>query len=655
VRGAATTAVTRVLLGAAVVLACAEAGGAPAPPLAPAHAGLSCRACHAGHPPTAAAVRCTSSGCHPRLKRAFRSTPHDRKYLAGGRPTCPDCHRGHPVVTGRRAVERVCGSDMARFCRPCHTAEGKGLPGNILLHRIGPEVRSGGVHAAARRRRGCANVALSCFTCHGVHDVLPVGDPGSPVNRSRVAGTCGGCHRRQAELYRRGAHGKGVAAGLTVAPTCISCHGAHGVEAVSSVHSPTGRARVVFTCADCHEDPRVVHDANLPLGIVDSYESTVHGVAYRNGIHDVATCVSCHGAHEVLPASDPRSPVSGARIGAICRRCHARVTPAMVARIRHHTGPPTPGSLLHRLRVYFPVAGTSMNPLVASGIGGIVGFLSGVFGVGGGFLMTPLLIFIGIPAAVAAATDSAQITAGATSGMISHARMGHVDFRMGLAMVAGGWPGGLIGVWMVHLLRARGSFDFALKAVYVLLLAFTGTSMFLEGLRTLRGRSARPEPGPGRLSRLFDALPLQMSFPKSGLRTSALEPAAVGFTVGILAAFLGVGGGFMLIPAMVYVIGIPTRIAVGTGLFQEVLICAFVTLRQATSNHTVDLLLAVALFVGSTIGAQLGVRANRHLRGEQIRVLLAVIILAVMAALLYQLVAAPHLLVQFARSGGNHA
>ncbi|HHQ47965.1 MAG TPA: sulfite exporter TauE/SafE family protein [Acidobacteria bacterium] len=324
----------------------------------------------------------------------------------------------------------------------------------------------------------------------------------------------------------------------------------------------------------------------------------------------------------------------------------------MIRAIRHHSGPPTLRSILRRLRAYFPVAGASMNPLVATSVGGVVGFLSGLFGVGGGFLMTPLLIFIGIPAAVAAATDSAQITAGATSGVVSHARFGNVDFKMGLAMVAGGWPGGFLGVHVVHMLRNMGNFDFYLKVVYVVLLGFAGGSMFLEGVRTLRGRSARAEPGPGRLAHLFDRAPFQMAFPKSGLRTSALEPAAVGFLVGILAAFLGVGGGFMLIPAMVYIIGIPTRIAVGTGLFQEVLICAFVTLRQATSNHTVDLLLAVALFIGSTVGAQIGVLANRRLRGEQIRVLLALVILAVMVALLYQLVAPPALLVEFARSGG---
>ncbi|MCG6962442.1 MAG: sulfite exporter TauE/SafE family protein [Acidobacteria bacterium] len=310
--------------------------------------------------------------------------------------------------------------------------------------------------------------------------------------------------------------------------------------------------------------------------------------------------------------------------------------------------------MLRRIKLYFPVAGTSVNPLLVSGMGGVVGILSGIFGVGGGFLMTPLLILIGIPAAVAAATDAAQITAGASSGAISHARLGNVDFRMGLAMVAGSWPGGFVGVQVVHLLRTMGNFDFFLKLLYVLLLGFTGITMFIEGVRTLRGRSPSAEPGPGRLSRLFDRLPLQISFPKSGLRTSIFVPIAAGFVVGILAAFLGVGGGFILMPVMIYMIGIPTRVAVGTGLFQIVLTCAYVTLQQSVTNHTVDVLLAVALFAGSTIGAQLGVLASRRLKGEQIRVLLAVIVLGVMLVLLYQLMARPEYLIQFATSGGAH-
>jgi len=601
------------VVGAVVAFPCGVAVAARFP-LSPVHAGLDCHDCHSTRPPSARGIRCVDDRCHPDFQGAFRSTRHDLEYLKDNRPACEDCHCGHPVVRDGEALDRACTTRAVRSCRPCHQKEEKDLPGNLLLHSLPPGMSPETAGAGGRRKRGCLHVVLRCFSCHGAHDIFPLGDPRSPVNRERVAATCGSCHSKVEKAYAISTHGVAVEKGIAVAPTCVSCHGGHGVKVVSPIHSPTGRTRTVFHCADCHEDPAVIHAADLPLGVVDSWHP--------------------------------------GRVRQACLRCHGSVDERMIRAIRHRSGPPTPRSILRRLRAYFPVAGASMNPLVATGVGGVVGFLSGLFGVGGGFLMTPLLIFIGIPAAVAAATDSAQITAGATSGVVSHARFGNVDFRMGLAMVAGGWPGGFLGVHVVHLLRNMGNFDFYLKLVYVVLLGLAGGTMFLEGIRTLRGRSGRAEPGPGWLAHLFDRAPFQMEFPKSGLSTSLLEPAAVGFLVGILAAFLGVGGGFMLIPAMVYIIGIPTRIAVGTGLFQEVLICAFVTLRQATSNHTVDLLLAVALFVGSTVGAQIGVLANRRLRGEQIRVLLALVILAVMAALLYQLVAPPHLLVQFARSGG---
>jgi hypothetical protein len=255
---------------------------------------------------------------------------------------------------------------------------------------------------------------------------------------------------------------------------------------------------------------------------------------------------------------------------------------------------------------------------------------------------------------VAAATDAAQITAGASSGALSHARLGNVDFKMGLVMVAGGWVGGYAGVRLVAVLRHLGNFDFFLKLVYVVVLGFIGAVMFIEGIRTLRGQASSGEPRPSRLSVLFARLPLQTHFPKCGLTTSALLPLAAGLLVGVLAAFLGVGGGFIMLPTMIYIIGIPTRVAVGTDLLQIVLTSSNVALQQAIINHTVDILLAVTLFAGSTIGAQFGVQASRRLRGEQIRVFLAVIVLGVMAILLYQLLATPTQLIDFATSGGGH-
>jgi hypothetical protein len=469
-----------------------------------------------------------------------------------------------------------------------------------------------------------------------------------------VAVTCGRCHEPERALYTASVHGTAVAKGDQAAPTCVSCHGGHVLLQGRTAGSAANAGKVPITCARCHEDPAVLRHTSLPYAAVEGYEATFHGDALAHGIAEVATCASCHGAHDVLPASDPRSRVNPANLKTTCGSCHRQVTAEMIAAITHDEGPPEKESLLQRLKVYFPVAGTPLNPLLISGMGALVGFLSGLFGVGGGFLMTPLLIFIGIPAAVAAATDAAQITAGATSGALSHSRLGNVDYKMGLVIVAGGVSGGFVGVQIVKLLRNLGNFDFFLKGVYVLVLGFIGTTMFLEGLRAWRGRGQAGEPKKGRLTLFFARLPLQMYFPKCGLRTSVFLPVLAGFMVGVLAAFLGVGGGFIMLPAMIYIIGIPTRVAVGTDLFQIVLTSANVSLQQAIVNHTVDILLAVVLFAGSVIGAQFGVMASKHLRGEQIRVFLAIIVMAVMAMLLFQLLSTPAHLIDFAKSGGGH-
>ncbi len=495
---------------------------------------------------------------------------------------------------------------------------------------------------------------LSCRACHGAGPGPVRVGPDSPVGRKSVADTCGNCHPREKAAYAAGSHGRRVARGDTASPTCVFCHGAHGVRRVHDPAAPTSPLRVVFTCAECHEDPAVLRATTLPYAAVEQYQETFHGIAQARGVVEVATCVSCHGAHAVLPAGDPHSQVAPVRVEATCRSCHPAVTADMLAAVQHAGGRLGFWLLLDKLRIYLPTAGAAINSLLASGMGMLVGFLSGLFGVGGGFLMTPLLIFIGIPPAVAAATDAAQITAGATSGAISHSRLGNVDFKMGLVVVLGGWTGGFVGVQLVRLLRNLGNFDFVLRLVYVLVLSFIGITMFLEGLRTLRGRTRWKEPAPGRLTRALSDLPLQVTFPKSGLRVSALLPVSAGFAVGLLAAFLGVGGGFIMLPTMIYIIGLPTRMAVGTDLFQIVLTSANVTLQQAVTNHTVDLVLAVTLFIGSTIGAQFGVLTSRHLRGEQIRVFLAVIVLAVMGVLLYQLVTPPAHLFDFAKTGGGH-
>ncbi len=637
-------------LGLVAVLAVSTVWAGEPPPLAAGHRQLECRACHPAPDRTRG---CTDGGCHRDVAKVFLSSEHDRMHVDPVRLPCTACHGSHPVVGGHAASALACTNRADRLCLPCHEAAQYRVGKRIAPPAVADEPGAS-VHAAARQALGCSEVTVSCFTCHGSHTVLPPRDPESPVNRFRVNGTCGSCHERELEAFARSVHARGLERGDRVSPTCVSCHGSHGVLAATGMRAPTAAPKVVFTCAECHEDPAVLRETLLPLEAVDTYEESLHGIAYRHGIHDVANCATCHGFHDVLPAADPRSPVNPANIRDLCLDCHERVTPEMIEAVRHPKGRPGLRGILERIMVYFPIAGTSVNPLLVSGMGALVGFLSGIFGVGGGFLMTPLLIFIGIPAAVAAATDAAQITAGASSGAISHARLGNVDFRMGLAMVAGSWPGGWVGVQVVHALRAMGNFDFFLKVLYVLLLGFTGVTMLVEGARTLRGRSPSAEPGPGRLGRAFERLPLVMNFPKSRLRISVLVPMAAGFIVGILAALLGVGGGFILMPMMIYIIGIPTLVAVGTGLFQIVLTCAWVTLQQSLTNHTVDVLLAIALFAGSVIGAQFGVLASRRLKGEQIRVLLAIIVLAVMGMLLYQLVTPPDLLIQFARSGGGH-
>lgn len=310
--------------------------------------------------------------------------------------------------------------------------------------------------------------------------------------------------------------------------------------------------------------------------------------------------------------------------------------------------------------IYLPIANMSVNIFLLVGLGGLVGFLSGLFGVGGGFLLTPLLIFIGIPPTVAAASDSNQIVAAASSGAYAHSRMGNVDFKMGIILLLGGITGGSIGVEIIKVLAAMGNVDFVIKLVYVLVLGTIGAFMFIESLGALRRskeitEGAIPlEPKESVVRKISTSLPLQLNFSKSRMTTSAIFPFILGAAVGILAAIMGVGGGFIMVPAMIYILGMPTIVAIGTDLFQIVLTCINVTIQQAIRNHTVDLVLVILLFFGSTVGAQIGARVGRRLRGEQLRILLAIIVLVVMVKMLISLLATPGNLIDLAKGGGGH-
>ena len=306
--------------------------------------------------------------------------------------------------------------------------------------------------------------------------------------------------------------------------------------------------------------------------------------------------------------------------------------------------------------LYLPLAGNSINILLLFGLGGAVGFLSGLFGVGGGFLMTPLLIMVGIPSTVAAASDSNQIVAASTSASYAHYRLGNVDFKMGIFLIIGGVLGGTLGVQFIKLLRAMGNADFVIKITYVVMLGVIGFYMFAESLQSMRKKpveSTRVE-APAKVSlynRMIQALPYQMKFEKSGVVLSPILPLVLGVFVGILAAIMGVGGGFIMVPVMVYMLRMPMHVVVGTSLVQILFTCINVTIMQSVSNHTVDMILAIILLLGSTLGAQFGVRLSRRLKADQLKILLASIVLLVMVQMLVSLVLPPHLLL--AHKGGH--
>ena len=305
------------------------------------------------------------------------------------------------------------------------------------------------------------------------------------------------------------------------------------------------------------------------------------------------------------------------------------------------------------MHIYLPIAEVSVNAFLLLGLGGLVGILSGMFGVGGGFLMTPLLFFIGIPPAVAVATEANQIVASSFSGVLAHLRRKSVDLRMGTVLLIGGLVGAALGVQLFAALREMGQVDLLVKLCYVVFLGIIGGLMFFESLKAIR-RAKGPHTVPTRKKHgLVHSLPFKMKFRTSGLYISVIPPVVVGVFVGILAAIMGVGGGFIMVPAMIYLLGMPTKVVVGTSLFQIIFVTGFTTLMHATTNYTVDMALAVLLLVGGVIGAQIGTRIGARLKAEQLRILLSIMVLAVCFKLALDLLIMPSELYSIGAKGSH--
>lgn len=295
------------------------------------------------------------------------------------------------------------------------------------------------------------------------------------------------------------------------------------------------------------------------------------------------------------------------------------------------------------LQIYLPITEISVNLVVMLGLGAAVGFLSGMFGVGGGFLLTPFLMFSGIPAPIAVASGANQIVATSVSGALAQWRRGNIDLRMGAVLIVGGVAGALIGVFVLKVLREAGQAGLIISLTYVALLGVIGALMLGESLRAIRRARAGKHPTgrkPGQHNWIH-GLPLKLRFPRSRLYISAIPPLVIGWVVGLLTAFLGVGGGFIMVPAMIYLLRMPTNVVIGTSMFQIIFVTAVVTVLHATLNHTLDVVLALILAAGGVMGGQFGFRAGQRLRGEQLRAMLAVMVLAVALRLLFDLVLKP--------------
>ena len=292
--------------------------------------------------------------------------------------------------------------------------------------------------------------------------------------------------------------------------------------------------------------------------------------------------------------------------------------------------------------IYLPIAEQPINSLVILGVGAFLGLIMGLVGVGGGFLLTPIMMFLGIPPPVAVASVANQLVAPSVSGVLSHWKRSNVDFKMGTVLLLGGIVGSSIGVILFNFLGKIGQLDFVIKSSYVIFLTLIGTLMFSESLRLiLRTRKGKVTRGKLHQHNWLHGLPFKIRFKKSKLYISILLPILIGVIVGILAALMGIGGGFFIVPAMIYLLGMPTSLVVGTSLFQIIFVAANTTILQASQNQTVDVVLATILLLGSVIGVQVGSRFTNILRGEYLRLILSSIIILVSLKLLIDLVTVP--------------
>lgn len=295
------------------------------------------------------------------------------------------------------------------------------------------------------------------------------------------------------------------------------------------------------------------------------------------------------------------------------------------------------------MSLYLPIAGISLDLVLLLGMGLIVGVLAGLFGIGGGFILTPALIFLGVPPAVAVGTGAAQVAASSVSGALAHWRRRNVDVKLGLVLLAGGLWGSFIGVNLQRVLKAAGQLDVFIAAVYVVMLGTIGSMMLIESLKTLRGIAAGKPASVRRAGQhgLIERLPFKLRFRTSKIYVSTIPPLLIGAFVGLLTAIMGVGGGFLLIPALIYLLRLPTRLAMGTAAFQIIFVTGVTTILQAMNNFTVDLMLGAPLMLGGVTGAQIGVRLGEKLRAEQLRLLLAVLVLMVAGRMAVDLVRTP--------------